>query len=242
VSDTLAERYALAVGDQIELPAPLRPLRVTVAGVAPDYALDLGSIKLGWTAFRAHFGEQGANILGLEVAPGVSTQAMKRRIEATTAGRYDVSILTSSELQAIIDQLIDQSFALTYWLQMLAVVVTVLAMVNATSATVIDRSADLATLRALGLERRRLVRLLVMEAGLLGVLSGVLGVGAGALVGATLVRVVAPAIAGFRMVLQWSPISLATLVGVTTVAAAASAFVVARSQTRRPIAAGERPT
>jgi hypothetical protein len=44
------------------------------------------------------------------------------------------------------------------------------------------------------------------------------------------------------MVLQWSPISLAALVGVTSVAAAASAFVVARSQTRRPVAAVERPT
>ena len=235
ISDTLAERYSLDVGQQIALPAPIRPLRVTIRAVVADYALDLGNVKIGWKSFVEHFGEQRANILGLEVAPAVSPRDLKRRIEAIAAGRYDVSVLTGAELQTVIDRLLDQSFALTYWLQMLAVVVTVLAMVNATSATIIDRFSDLATLRALGLERRRVVRLLVVEAGLLGATSGVLGVLAGALVGVTLVRVVAPAVAGFRMNLEWSPLTLATLIVLTTAAAAASALVVSRAQTRRSI-------
>ncbi len=242
ISDTLAERYGLEVGQQIELPAPIRPLRVTIRAVVADYALDLGNVKLGWKSFVAHFGDERANIVGLEVAPAVSPRDLKRRIEAILAGRYDVSVLTGAELKAIIDTLIDQSFALTYWLQMLAVLVTVLAMVNATSATIIDRSADLATLRALGLERRRVVGLLVMEAGLLGATSGVLGVLAGALVGVTLVRIVAPAVAGFRMTLEWSPLTLVTLVALTTAAAAVSALSVSRGQTRRSIVTAGRGT
>jgi putative ABC transport system permease protein len=108
-------------------------------------------------------------------------------------------------------------------------------MINATTAAILDRAFDLATWRAIGLERGRLVRLLVAEATLLGLLAGVLGLGSGALIGETLVRVVAPAVAGFRMSVSW-PVSWGlTVVALTAIFAGGTAALVARTQTPRPI-------
>lgn len=235
ISDTLAERFGLEVGDEVTVPAPVAPLPLRVGAVTPDYLLDLGNLTVPWDLFTTHFGEQRANMLFIDADKNVSNSELKHRIEATVDGQYDVTVLTGSDLREMMNALIDQSFALTTALQILAVLVTVLAMINATTATVLDRAFDLATWRAIGLERGRLVRLLVMEASLLGLLAGVLGLGSGALIGETLVRVVAPVVAGFRMSVTW-PVSWAlTVVALTMIFAGVTAAFVARTQTPRAV-------
>jgi putative ABC transport system permease protein len=219
----------LRPGDALSLPAPLAPLEVTVGAVRPDYLLDLGSVTVPWTTFVRHFGAQGANILFVDKEPGVAAPDLKRRIDRTVEAGA-VSVLTVDELRTMTDALIDRSFALTTALQILAAIVTVLAMINATSATILDRSFELATWRAIGMERARLIRLLVLEAGLTGLCAGGLGLAAGSFVGRVLVLVVAPAVTGFRMPLdwpvEWAPASLTA----TVTFAAATAWAVARTR------------
>ena len=235
ISDTLAERFGLDMGDEVVIPAPVASLPLRVGAVTPDYLLDLGNLTVPWDIFVTHFGDQRANMLFIDGTQSGSSLELKHRIEATVADRYDVTVLTGNELRAMMNALIDQSFALTTALQILAVLVTVLAMINATTAAILDRAFDLATWRAIGLERGRLVRLLVVEASLLGLLAGVLGLASGALIGETLVRVVAPAVAGFRMPITW-PVSWAlTVVALTMMFAGVTAAFVARTQTPRAV-------
>jgi putative ABC transport system permease protein len=235
ISDTLAERFGLDVGDELAVPAPVAPLALRVGAVAPDYLLDLGNLTVPWDRFVSHFGDQHANMLFIDCDPKMPVSDLKQKIEAIVTDRYDATVLTGNELRAMMNALIDQSFALTTALQFLAVLVTVLAMINATTATVLDRAFELATWRAIGLERGRLVRLLVVEASLLGLLAGILGLGSGALIGEMLVRVVAPAVAGFRLPLTWPTSWALTAVALTMVFAGMTAALVARTQTTRAI-------
>lgn len=239
VSETLAERYGLGVGDRIEVPAPRERLSLRVAAITPDYLLDLGSVTLPWAHFVKHFGEQGANILFVDKRPGLIGHDLKRRIESATRD-FDVMVLTSEELHELTEAMIDQSFALTTALQSLAVLITILAMINVTTAAILDRAPDFATWRAIGLERSRLVRLLAIEASILGLLAGVLGTAAGAVLGWTLVRVVAPAVAGFRFALVWPVGWVPAVVLATTVVAGATAWMVGRSRMPRRIDQRER--
>jgi putative ABC transport system permease protein len=239
ISDSLAQRYGLAVGDTFTVPAPRAPLSITVGAVRPDYVLDLGSVKVGWETFVRHFGEHAANILLVDAEPGMASD-VGRRVAAALGGRYAVTVLTQSELRALLDTLIDQSFALTYWLEMLAVLVTVCAMINATSAAIIERADDLVTLRALGMRRRRMVRMLMIEALFVGALGSLLGLGAGTVLGRALVHTVMPAVAGFVLPLRWPLSAAATLLSLSTGAAVAAAFFIARAWTRQPITLDER--
>ncbi len=241
VSDSLAERYGVAVGDVLTLPAPRAPLQVTVAAIAPDYVLDLGNVKVGWRLFVRHFAPQGANLFVVDATPGTPPVELARRIEALARGRYELSVLTQREVRSLINDLIERSFALTYWLQLLAVIVVTCAMVNATSAAIIDREDDLVALRALGMQRGRLVRLLMVEAALVGALGGLLGLAAGAVFGATLVTTVMPAVAGFRLPAVWPLGAMLALLVLTTVSASAAAYVIARRWTRRPLVVTEEP-
>ncbi len=219
VSETFAQRFGLGVGDAVTIPAPRRAIDVTIASVRPDYLLDLGSITLSRESFVGAFGDLGANILFVDRADGIDAVTIKRSLEGELAD-VDLTVMTGQELHALADSLIDQSFALTSALQLLAVMVTVLAMVNATTAAILDRKVELAIWRGIGMERARLVRLLAVEAVILGVFAGVLGIGSGMLLGGTLVRVVAPAVAGFRLALSW-PIEWMFVVFVLSVVFAA---------------------
>jgi putative ABC transport system permease protein len=120
------------------------------------------------------------------------------------------------------------------------VLITILAMINATTAAIIDRAPDLSTWRAVGLERARLVRLLALEASVLGLLAGVLGAIAGAALGWTLVRVVAPAIAGFRLETVWPTGWAPAIIVATTVFAGATAWAVGKSRMPRRVEVRER--
>jgi putative ABC transport system permease protein len=239
VSDTLSERYGVGVGDTLTLASPAGPLALRVQAVEPDYVIDLGNVKVGYSLFTRYFGEQGANVLLIDKDPEVSSDELKRRIEARAGGRYDFSVLTEGELHQLVDRLLDQSFALTRALELLAAMVTVCAMINATSAAIVDRADELVTLRALGMLRGRLVRLLVLEAALVGVLGSLLGLFAGSVLGGTFVVTVARAVAGFRFAVHWPLGVMLALTTVSVASAAAAAYFVARRWTRQVLDVGD---
>ena len=231
VSDSFAEYFHVDTGDTITIPAPV-PLTARIAAVVPDYVLHLGAVKLTWHAYREHFHDTGVSFAFANAASGVAPAAVKQRIEAALSHRYDISTLLTIEIRALIDQLTRQSLAMTNWMQALAALVAIAAMVNATTASIIDREAELRTWRALGLLRGRLVRLLIVEAVFVGAVGSALGLATGTLLGHMLTTTIAAAVAGYRLPVYWP---LGTMAGVPTfsiLGAAAAAALVARRWTR----------
>jgi putative ABC transport system permease protein len=235
VSDVLSERFGVGAGDTLELPAPVAPLTVRVARVVPDYVLHLGCVKLGWDAFTRHFGRTGVTLFAVDVAEGADLRDVKGRIEGLGGDADDLSVLTAVELREVVEHLVDQSVALTYWLQLLGALVAIAAMVNASAASIVDRVAELRLWRAFGLPRRHLVWLLTLEAAIVGALGSAVGLVAGVALGYPVVTVITRAVAGFRLDIRWPVEAAAVLFVLSTLAAAGAAYVVARGWTRRDV-------
>lgn len=235
ISDVLSERFGLGAGDMFELPAPVAPLTVGVARVVPDYVLHLGCVKLGWDAFTRHFGRTGVTLFAVDLAEGADLRDVKARIEGVGGDAYDLSVLTAVELREVVEHLVDQSVALTYWLQLLGALVAIAAMVNASAASIVDRVAELRLWRAFGLPRRHLVWLLTLEAGIVGALGSAVGLVAGVALGYPVVTVITRAVAGFRLDIRWPLEAAAVLFVLSTLAAAGAAHLVARGWTRRDV-------
>lgn len=238
VSDSFAEHFTVAEGDRITIPAPARSLSVRVAGIVPDYVLHLGTVKMPWPTYTAHFGDDRFSFAFVDVDAAADSAAVKRRIDERFTTHYDLATLLIRDLRALLEQLTDQSLAMLSWLQLLAALVAIAAMVSATAAAVIDRDVELRTWRALGLRRRDLVRLLAVEAAFVGGIGGVLGLGSGMLLGGLLTTSLATALAGYRLPLQWPLVTMIAVPVVSTLAASAAAAVVARRWTRGPQSAG----
>ncbi len=232
VSDSFAEHFHVGVGDTVTIPAAKRPLVVRILAVVPDFVLHLGTVKLTWHSYVDHFGDDRVSFAFVDAAPGVDPSRVKERIDARFIERYDLATFLSSQVHATIELLTDQTLAMTSWLQVLAALVAVAAMVNATAASIIDRENELHTWRALGLLRGSLVRLLVAEAVFVAAIGSTLGFVSGAILGELFTTTIAAAMAGYRLVPRWPIGTLAIVPLLSTSAAAAAAAVVARRWTR----------
>ncbi len=180
LSQDLAARLGLAAGDALELDVEGRRRRLTVAGLlAPADALSRraleGVLLLDIATAQAVLDRPGRlDRIDLILSPSQATDpALLRLIEALLPPG---AVLEAAGGQAERMAAMTQAFRLNLRaLSLLALLVAVFLIFNSLRFSVVQRRAALATLRALGLSRPELARLLVLEALLLGGVGTALG-------------------------------------------------------------------
>ncbi|HXR97820.1 MAG TPA: ABC transporter permease [Terriglobales bacterium] len=196
VSEPLARRAHLRVGEPLTLAAPSGPLTTRVAGIFYDYASDRGLIVLDRATFDRGFGPPAVTELGLDAAPGVSPAALSRRLELKLAeasgvtGRLATIVNDNQSLRREAMGVFDQTFRITYALAAITLLVAILGVGNTLLAVVLEREREFAILRALGASRGQVRDILLAEAGLLGSLALALGWAMGLVLAVILVRVI----------------------------------------------------
>ncbi|MEU4146829.1 ABC transporter permease [Streptomyces parvulus] len=105
-----------------------------------------------------------------------------------------------------------------YGLLAMALIIAVLGVVNTLAMSVFERQQEIGMLRAIGLDRRRVKRMVRLEAVVISVFGAVVGIGLGTFLGWAIGETVAESIPGYALVLPWGRIGifvvLAALVGV----------------------------
>lgn len=105
-----------------------------------------------------------------------------------------------------------------YGLLAMALIIAVLGVVNTLAMSVFERQQEIGMLRAIGLDRRRVKRMVRLEAVVISVFGAVIGIGLGSFLGWAIGETIADAIPGYALVLPWDRIGiflvLAGLVGV----------------------------
>ena len=181
VPQELAGEFGWKRGSAITLSAAGSQLAVTVAGVV-DHSLPSGdgreSLLIGdGIATRLYGASTVAGFDDLEVvSSGSSALANVGRVAAT----YGMNAVPVTTIRDDARQALGDTLALLGVLSWLAVAIAMLAVVNTLLVNARQGTRDLALLRAAGLSRRRALRLVLIEAGLLATTGTVLGIAAGA--------------------------------------------------------------
>ena len=118
--------------------------------------------------------DQPATNAAVYVAPGVDPEAVRRALQLRTAG-LGVAISSNRDLRRNSMEVFDRTFAITWALEAVAIVVATLGAANSLLALVLDRRRELALLRYLGASRGQVRAMVLAEAGLLGLFAAVLG-------------------------------------------------------------------
>jgi putative ABC transport system permease protein len=179
VSETFAERYHLTEGDEVALRSPDGTARLRIAGVYYDYTTEGGLVVMDRALFAKLWRDPWINSAIIYLAPGADPQAVRRAILARLPGRDDLMILSNRALRTRILEIFDQTFAITYGLEAIALVVAVLGVLNSLLASVLERTREIGILRSVGFTRGGIVRSILWEAGLMGALANLLGALAG---------------------------------------------------------------
>lgn len=236
VSEAFALKYHRDVGSTVILRTASGPVGFPVAGVFFDYASDRGQILMDRALFARHFGDLPPTGLSVYVRPDADTDRVRTEILATTGERYRIFIFTNRALRAEVLRIFDATFAISYGLEIVAIVVAILG-IGATLVTlVLERKRELAMLRLIGAERRQVHRLLVLEALLLGAVSQVVGLVVGVLLSLILIYVVNVQSFGWTIQLHIPVVFLLQMSAAILIATGLAGLLPARMASRLSVA------
>lgn len=242
VSEVLARRLGLQAGDELPLLTPAGLRRFPVAGIFYDYATDGGKVVMDRSLYRRWWGDDTATVFGVYLTSPQTAAAVRDALLTRLAddGKGEVTVIRNADLKAEILAIFDRTFKLTYVLELIAVAIALLGIVNTLLTSVLERQREMATLRALGASRRQIGHLIVWESCYLGLLGAALGLAGGALLSLLLVKVINRQ--SFGWTIQWtlSPPLLAEAVGLALAVALVAGYLPARWAARQPVAEGLR--
>ena len=212
LSEPAARVLGLRVGDTLTLPiAPGR--RFGVTGIWRDYARQQGAVAIDDDVYMALTGDAVRDDAAITLKPGASAATVRRALIAAVpaASRDSIQIAEPATLRRFALSLFDRSFAITYALEGIAILVGLAGVAATTSAQALARTREFGMLRHIGLSRLQIVAMLGAEGALLGSVGGIAGITLGIAIGQVLIHVVNPQSFNWTMTTR---LPFAALVGV----------------------------
>jgi len=179
VSEVAADLYGWRAGQVVELPVGDRAHRFTVAGIWRDYARQNGAVVMQHAAYVELTGDRLANDASIWLEPGAAMSDVERALRVGLGDMPGAEIVATREVRANSLALFDRTFAVTYAIEVAAVLIGLFGISVSFSAQALARRREFGMLRHLGMTRREVGAMLGTE----GMLISLLGVGAGLALG-----------------------------------------------------------
>ena len=171
VSEAMRDLYGAAPGQYLPalaLAFPRAPAetRYFVAGLWRDYARQHGSVVIDRRDYVRLSGDERINDVAVYLRDGLGEDEARQALE-TLAQRMGVAelieIASASQIRAISLNIFDRSFAVTYWLQAVAIGIGLFGVAASFSAQVLARRREFGLLAHLGLTRRQILQVVAWE-------------------------------------------------------------------------------
>ena len=168
-----------------------------VAGVWRDYARQSGTIAMDKTDFERLTGDQRANDLAFWLADPNDIhrveEAVRTQVDRQSPGTGQLlDFGSAAQIRATSLRVFDRSFAITYWLQAVAIGIGLFGVAASFSAQVFSRRKEFGLLAHLGLTRRQVLSVVALEGMAWTALGALAGLLLGLAVSVILVKVVNP--------------------------------------------------
>jgi putative ABC transport system permease protein len=209
LSEQLARRLEVNVGDNVTLPAPDGPWSLRIVGIYADYGNPKGHLLVNADHLLKHWPQLTPNRFNLRIDPRAIPQLLRVLHNKFTID--DNRIVDQIQLKAWSQQVFERTFAATAALNSLTLMVAGVALFISLLTQSQSRLAQLAPLWALGVTRRQLMLLNLAQTWLLAVLTLILAIPLGLLLAWCLDAVINVQAFGWRLPLQVFPMQLLRL-------------------------------
>ncbi len=226
-SEAMVDVYGWQPGQTVQLPVNGNVQTFTVAGIWRDYARQSGAVMMRIEDYRQLSGDDSANDVALWVRRDTPVAVLRQQVD-TLPFAATLEQAEPGEIHAISLKIFDRSFAITYLLEGVAIVIGLFGVASTFSAQTLSRAKEFGMLRHLGITRRQILALLAGEGALLAALAIIAGFVLGACISLILVFIVNPQSFHWTMELHLPYGLLATVAGVLLVSASLTALTSGR--------------
>ncbi|MEU0400477.1 FtsX-like permease family protein [Streptomyces sp. NPDC006197] len=217
VAEKTAAKRGLKVGDTV----PVEYLdkqkgKLTVGAVYEDSDF-LSPVLIDHKLIDRH--EQQAEIREIFVSTeGGASAANERALSKAMGDNPAITVMDHKDIRDSFGGPINIMLNIMYGLLGMALIIAVLGVVNTLAMSVFERQQEIGMIRAIGLDRRRVKRMVRLEAVVIAVFGAVVGIGLGSFLGWAIGETFKNSLPGYALVLPWDRIGLflvlAALVGV----------------------------
>ncbi len=189
ISEPYAWKRKLSLGDTVEFFRDDAVIEMPVVGVFYDYSSDRGVVVIHRDVYVSNFNDYEITTAALFGDPGTNKQTLEHEANQaiTSPG---VTVWTAGGMHGAAMEIFDQTFAITAVLRSLAVIVAIIAVVSILAMIQIDRGRELRIQKAVGFTSREIWTSASIEAGVMGMIAGVLSLPVGLLLSWLLIWVV----------------------------------------------------
>jgi len=230
VTERFAKDHDLAAGERFRMTTPSgKRLDLRVAGIdaRPEFnPLTLAQVSIARGLFERSFEERDPRLVfvKLDGDTAASRQALQKAVDPYP-GSY---LRTSKEFEDLNQSWIDGMVGLLYAMLGLSVIVSLFGIVNTLALAVLERTRELGTLRAVGMTRRQVRRMMRHESIIVALIGAVLGMAVGLVLAALVTR----SLSGEGLELSIPAGTLVAFLGVAIVAGMLAAILPARRASR----------
>ena len=231
LSEAAADLLRLPVGAEFDMPVGEKLVKASIRGVWRDYEHQRGALVMERAAYVRLTGDRAINTVWMWLEPTASVEAVQQQVRDRLP-QADYDLRTPRELRQLSLQAFDRTFAVTYALELIAILIGLFGISAGTSAQVLARRAEFGVLRHIGLTRAQIASTLAIEGAGLGALGVVAGLVTGGWVSLILVYVVN------RQSFHWSmdlfvPVGLLATLSLALIASASLIAVFSGRQAMR---------
>ncbi|WP_432186763.1 ABC transporter permease [Streptomyces sp. Tue6028] len=235
-----AQEHDVRVGSTVPVEFPAgRNTRLTVGALTDQDSGDgfgmQGGLFFGFGTIEKYVPGGQDSALYVNAASGTTPDQLRTKLEKALDPYPQVQVRDQADYKKLIHDQIAVLLYLVYALLGLAIVIAVLGVVNTLALSVVERTREIGLLRAIGLARRQLRRMIRLESVVIAVFGAVLGLALGVVWGVCIQQVLA--LQGMKaLAVPWATI-IAVVVGSAVVGIVAALLPALRASRMNVLAA-----
>ncbi|MCU0642869.1 MAG: FtsX-like permease family protein [bacterium] len=205
VSEPYAYRNKIKIGDSIALPTDKGKRKFNIAGIYYDYGTDVGLVSIAHHTYRKYWNDDKLSGILVYAYQGTDIDRLMGSIRQMTSPDEEVIIQSNKSLLNVSIDVFDRTFLITKVLQTLAIFVAFVGVLSALMAIQLERNREFGVLRATGLTPGQLWKLVILQTGIMGLISGVFALPIGNILALVLIRVINERSFGWTIHFEFMP-------------------------------------
>ncbi|MEE2987565.1 MAG: FtsX-like permease family protein [Nitrospinota bacterium] len=189
VSEAFTLKHRVDLGDPLTMNTPAGTMNLEIAAIYYDYSRERGYVVIDRTTFLKYYRDSNINSFVIYLGDKSKLETVRKQV-IEILGEYKLVVRSNSELKKDVLYIFDKTFAITYSLEVIAIGVAVLGLFNTLISLILERRREIGILRFIGAFKYQVKRMILIEAGILGLIGSAMGIVAGIIVSYILIFVI----------------------------------------------------
>jgi len=191
LSEPLANRLDLHVGDTLELNSKNGPVKFPIIGIFYDYASNQGHLIMEKESYLKNWDSYQISAVSLYLNPDKEIEDAVRELQIVNSKQIQKLIIRDNKtLQNDALAVFDRTFLITNALRFIATIIAMIGIYGAVLLILEDRKKEIGILKAIGVRSKEFWKLLLTETGLMGFFAGIFAIPTGIVISLILVYVI----------------------------------------------------